>query len=470
MAKLYEALIRNRLIREIEERGDFANNQYGFRKRKSTILAIEHVMGIAKRANEKYSVLITIDIQNAFNSAPWCILMEKLVSWGISPYLRNTISSYLNNRVVELGKIRKQMTAGVPQGSALGPTLWNVVYDDIFRVPLTEGASLVGFEDDIALVIKASDIKSLDERANVCLRKIDQWLQDHYLDLAPGKTEAVLFRCPRNVPTKTNFCLRGQIIQPKKTVKYLGVYLNWQRTFGTHVTEVCLKAGDRAARLSRMLPNIGGPSEIKRRLLVGVVQSIILYAAPIWVEAIRIKKYEKTLLSTQRKILMRVISAYKTISVEATQAITGTPPITLLALERARIHERSEGNLEAVKKAEREATLNLWQEKWVTNNEKAQWTKTLIPNIISWTNCKHRRTDYYLTQMLSGHGCLGSYLHRIGKKDDDKCFFCEEVDTPEHTLFKCPRWTEDRTTFETRLGQRLKVNTVVESMIDNEKN
>lgn len=103
------------------------------------------------------------------------------------------------------------------------------------------------------------------------------------------------------------------------------------------------------AALNRLLPNIGGPTEIKRRLLVGVVQSIILYTAPIWSNAIRIKKYEDLLISTQRKILLRAICAYRTSAI-ATQAIAGMPPITLLIGERKRLYEREDGNLATAKK------------------------------------------------------------------------------------------------------------------------
>lgn len=117
-------------------------------------------------------------------------------------------------------------------------------------------------------------------------------------------------------------------------------------------------------------------------MLVGVIQSIILYAAPIWSEVIRIETYEELLISTQRKILIRTICAYTTTSAKAMHVISGVPPIILLIQERIRLHEREDSNLQSVK---RDATLVIWQETYAENTVKTQWTKTLIPDIISWT-------------------------------------------------------------------------------------
>jgi len=60
---------------------------------------------------------------------------------------------------------------------------------------------------------------------------------------------------------------------------------------------------------------------------------------------------------------------------------------------------------------------------------------------------------------LSGHGCFGQYLCKIGKEPTAKCHHCPaENDTAEHTLFDCPAWDEDR----------LEMNSVNESTLDSE--
>nr|XP_023027234.1 uncharacterized protein LOC111515238 [Leptinotarsa decemlineata] len=118
------------------------------------------------------------------------------------------------------------------------------------------------------------------------------------------------------------------------------------RLYGPHVIAAAKKAEARAACLARLMPNIRGPDSSKRAILGGVVQSILLYGAPIWYPAMRMEKYRQILIKTQRKSLVRIISAYRTVSAEAAQVVAGMNPIDLLAAERKYTHERSGGTKE----------------------------------------------------------------------------------------------------------------------------
>ena len=54
------------------------------------------------------------------------------------------------------GRKSYAVSAGVPQGSVLGPILWNIMYDGVLRIKLPKGTQIVGFADDIALVIRGN--------------------------------------------------------------------------------------------------------------------------------------------------------------------------------------------------------------------------------------------------------------------------------------------------------------------------
>ncbi|XP_017786933.1 PREDICTED: uncharacterized protein LOC108569765 [Nicrophorus vespilloides] len=145
-------------------------------------------------------------------------------------------------------------------------------------------------------------------------------------------------------------------------------------------------------------------------------QSVMLHAVPVWEEAMMVKSYRRLLETVQRKSAIRICSAYRTISRDAVKVIAGMPPIELLATER------KETDCGKDDKLQRSARV---------------WTRRLIPEIKAWINRNHDEVTLHLTQALSGQGCFSKYLHFIAKKEDDKCWYCEDNDNPEHTLFSC---------------------------------
>ena len=131
LAKAVEIIVDRRLQGELEERGLLSDRQYGFRQGRSTLMAIERVMRSVERDHDRYgtrrdtALLILLDVKNAFNSVEWRVILEAFRDKGVSAYLRRLLSSYLRDRSVKEGSVGYAMTAGVPQGSVLGPTLWN---------------------------------------------------------------------------------------------------------------------------------------------------------------------------------------------------------------------------------------------------------------------------------------------------------------------------------------------------------
>lgn len=52
----------------------------------------------------------------------------------------------------------------------------------------------------------------------------------------------------------------------------------------------------------------------------------------------------------------------------------------------------------------------------------------------------YRRLDYYVTQMLTGHGSFDAYTFKFKKTDGRDGKYCGKEDTAIHTIFECPRW------------------------------
>lgn len=83
--------------------------------------------------------------------------------------------------------VTRKVTGGVPQGSVLGPILWNLFYDSLLNMRVPEGVQLVGFADDLAVLAVARTTTGLERSINLTLAAINDWTEQHGLKLAHHK-------------------------------------------------------------------------------------------------------------------------------------------------------------------------------------------------------------------------------------------------------------------------------------------
>ncbi|XP_070168537.1 uncharacterized protein [Polyergus mexicanus] len=94
--------------------------------------------------------------------------------------------------------------------------------------------------------------------------------------------------------------------------------------------------------------------------------------------------------------------------------------------------------------------------------------EAIRPRLIKWVEKAGGEVSYRMAQVLTGHGCFGSYLCRIGREADARCYHCGgDEDTAQHTLEICPAWADERSVLVQSLGDiDLSLSSVIATMLE----
>ena len=176
---------------------------------------------------------IFCDISKAFDRVWHAGLIHKLKSAGISGNLLSWFTNYLTGRkqrvvMSNVQSARNFITAGVPQGSILGPLLFLLFINDIVH---DIGSSIRLFADDTSLYIIVEDPIVAAELLNADLEKIAEWALKWLVKFNPLKTESLLISRKSNTVHPPVF-MQDQQIKEVESHKHFGVILSndcsWQ--------------------------------------------------------------------------------------------------------------------------------------------------------------------------------------------------------------------------------------------------
>ena len=316
LSKLFEKVIYSRLLQFTSENNTILNEQFGFRKGHNTTHQLTRVTKIIKqnKIESKSTAMALLDVEKAFDNVWHDGLIHKLHLFGFPMYLIKIIKNYLSQRSfkVFLNGICSDLfdiVAGVPQGSIIGPLLYNIFTSDLPTLPGNGVVSL--FADDTAVIYKGKIIRYLVGRLQKGLDVLSKYFNDWKIRINATKTQTIIFplsKSPRFAPRDDALIKMNDVTIPwSKDVIYLGLTLDSKLLFRQHVDKTVTKCN---ILIRCLYPLINRKSKLsfKNKLAVykQIIYPVIEYAVPVW--ECCAKTHKLKLQRIQNKILRMVLN------------------------------------------------------------------------------------------------------------------------------------------------------------------
>lgn len=164
--KLLERMVAARLESHLSRRAPGLHDaQFGFRRGRFTTDAVARVRSLVEGAERQgcVALAVSLDVVNAFNSILWDRIGRALEFHRVPDYLQGVVRAFLRDRsIVYTGRGGRMMgrtvCRGVPQGSVLGPLLWDIAYDAVLRAPMPPNSALMCYADDTLVLVWGLDV------------------------------------------------------------------------------------------------------------------------------------------------------------------------------------------------------------------------------------------------------------------------------------------------------------------------
>ena len=283
IGNVFEQLLSKQLTTFIDPM--LSHNLTAYRKNHSCETSLIGLVERWKQAVDNKNIVgvLSTDMSKAFDSLYPPLLINKLKAYGFSNNSLALMRSYFTNRKNRV-KISQQIASdwcttkrGCPQGSAFGPLLWNVFQNDLHLT--TEENKLFMYADDHQLFSVAKSAKEVEHTLNEGGNNISDWYNNNLLQGNFSKYQAMSLG-PRNCTKDLQIKINDTVVEKKSEIMLLGVTLDDQLTFSSHVSNICRKTSCQIGVLQRLRNLI--PTSAKLHIAKFAILPHVTYCQTVW--------------------------------------------------------------------------------------------------------------------------------------------------------------------------------------------
>jgi len=359
VSKVFEKAINQQLAEHFYD--SFAKGLSAYRKKHNTQSVLLKAVDDWKKALDEGKVVgaLLMDLSKAFDVIPHGLLLAKLKAYGYNDDVIMLIRSYIACRKqrVKISNARSVWVTnnmGVPQGSVLGPTLFNMFLNDLFLYVNEAGVEIYNYADDNTVSYVSDTVDDLILNINRFGSQMTEWFRVNAMKANPEKYQTIVFG--RGHDASAQFSVSGVDITSEKSVKLLGISIDRGLTFCNQAAAVSQKASRQVNAMMRLCNVLD--TKTKLNVYLSFIYCNFMYCPAVWLlcsktnlkhlekincRALRFlyndfdSSYDDLLLRGNHKSIKVVIM--HSIATEVYKCVNGLSPEYMVSMFQEQLHQ-----------------------------------------------------------------------------------------------------------------------------------